>query len=207
MGGVLQEEDLAAEVAAITGPGLAARRAATSTATPSAWPYEIRRSQVGTRQQEPGGQEELRFPGGPAPARQDPAEIAAAWEEWDASAEGRADTAGRQRQVAGTLGRLLGHGCERRLPPVSWAITCTGPQLIARCDGYPNRQRPACFAEWRAELTALAGPPDYAGERAFARGGQTRASAVWENFGGVRVSLSAEWDTPDADSQPAAGMS
>lgn len=137
----------------------------------------------------------------------EPAGIAAAWEEWDASPAGRADATGRQRQVAGTLGMLLSHACERGLPPVSWTVTCTEPQLLARCDGYPNRRRPEHFAEWKAALAELAGPPDYEAERAFAKGGRTRASAVWEDSGGVRVCLSAEWDTPDPDGQPAGDAS
>ena len=120
---------------------------------------------------------------------------------------GGTDAGGRQQEVTGTLGMLLRHGCELGLPPASWTITCTEPQLLARCDAYPKRQRPVSFEKWKAALTGLAGPPDYAGERAFAKGGQTRASAVWESLGGVRVSLSAEWDTPTPDPcrEPAAG--
>jgi hypothetical protein len=109
---------------------------------------------------------------------------------------GGTDTAGRQQQVAGTLGMLLQHGSGHGLPPTSWTVTCTEPQLLVRCDAYPKWRRPVAFAEWKAALTELGGPPDFAGERAFAKGGQTRASAVWENLGGVRVSLAAEWDTP-----------
>ena len=101
---------------------------------------------------------------------------------------------GWQRRCVGMLTRLLDLSADRSLPVIAWTVTDGAPQLLARCEGYPQTRRRDDFQAWKTALTALAGPPDAANERALPERGAVHAYAIWERHDGVRINLTAEWD-------------
>ncbi len=101
---------------------------------------------------------------------------------------------GWQPRCVGMLTRLLDLSAERSLPVIAWTVTGGAPQLLARCEGYPQTRRRDDFQAWKTALTALVGPPDAANERALPGRGAVHAYAIWDRHKGVRINLAVEWD-------------